>query len=158
VLALAFVFAAPLAVPGWPELFPELSFYGRHLDEPVVEKGDKPAVYSQSARYTWEGRAFDVITVTLARDSKFKDQYSAERMKQMDVQRLEIDKKPAYLWDPMAGDPGKRSRRLVVVLADDKVLLIEQLGHRGALADVAKMFDLDKVTKALDNPPPVKQK
>ena len=140
---------------GWPELFPELGNFSRTVDAPKVAKGEKPGAYSQAVTYEWTGGRFEVITVTLARAPAFKDKYAAEAMKNEKAEKLEVSKKPAYLWDRMkADDLEKVNRRLVVILADDKVLTIEQRGFGLDLVDVAKKLDFDKVAKALENPPP----
>ena len=69
-----------------------------------------------------------------------------------------MNKKRAYLWDRMkAADLEKVNRRLVVVLADDKVLVIEQRGFGLELPEVAKKLDFDKAVKALESPPPAKK-
>jgi hypothetical protein len=139
---------------GWPELFPALGNFSRTVTPPMAAKGEKPATYSQAATYEWTGGRFEVITVTLARDPKFKDKYSAEAMKKEKAEKLEINKKTAYLWDRMkADDLDKVNRRLVVLLADDKVMEIAQRGGGLELADVAKKLDFDKVVKAMDAPP-----
>lgn len=152
VLALSSLAAAP--GKGWEPLFPELQNFDRKVGVPSIDKGDKPAKYGQSVVYEWMGGRFEVLTITLARDPKFKDQYSAEAMKKEKAEKLEVNKKTAYLWDRMkADDLDKVNRRLVVVLADDKVLEITQRGSGLELADVAKQLDFEKAAKALDAPP-----
>lgn len=147
--------AADEKVGGWPELFPELGNFSRKVEVPKVAKGDKPAVYSQSVEYEWMGGRFEVLTVALARDAKFKEQYSAEAMKKEKAEKLEVNKKPAYFWDRMKPEELEQvNRKLVVVLADDKVLIVEQRGFGLELPEVAKKLDFDKVMKALENPPP----
>src|SRR5438105_979146 len=126
---LGFVIAAPDSPGGWPELFPELTNYTRKFEPLVVAKGEKPETYSQSAKYDWNGGRFETITVTLARDPAFKEKYSAEAVKKgkLAAEVLEINKKPAYLWSPDEGDGiQKVKRQLVIVLADDKILMLEQ--------------------------------
>ncbi len=147
----------PTADPkGWDALFPTLGNFDRKVSAPKVEKGDKPTVYSQSTTYEWLGGRFEILTIMIARDPKFKVQYSAEAMKKEKPapESLEVNKKRAYLWDRMkADDLDKVNRKLVVVLADDKVLIIEQRGAGLELPDVAKKLDFDKVIKALESPP-----
>lgn len=144
---------------GWDTLYPELGNFSCKLETPKIAKGDKPAVYSQSAVYEWLGGRFEILTITLARDPKFKEQYSADAMKKEKAEKLEVNKKTAYKWDRMkAEELDKVNCKLVVLLADDKVLIIEQRGGGLELPEVAKKFDFDKVTKALDDPPPAKQK
>ena len=158
-LTLTIPVCAPADAPGgWDELFPTLGNFGRKVEAPKVAKGEKPTVYSQSVVYEWMGGRFEILTITLARDPAFKDKYSAEAMKKEKVEKLEANKRPAYLWDRMkADDLDKVNRRLVVVLADDKVLMIEQRGGGLDLDEVAKKLDFDKVTKALEVPPPAKK-
>lgn len=139
---------------GWPDLFPKLGNFSRKVMVPVIEKGAKPTVYSQSVEYEWLGGRFEVLTITVARDAKFKDVYSAEAMKR--AKSLEVNKRRAYLWDrEKAEDLEKVNRRLVVVLADDRIVMIEQRGGGLELDDVARKMDLDKVAEALQSPPPV---
>ena len=147
------------APKGWDDLFPELGNFGREVGPPKVAKGEKPTVYSQTATYTWMGGRFEVLTVTLARDPAFKEKYSAAAMKKEKAEKLDVNKKSAYLWDRMKADDLEAvNRRLVVVLADDKVLVVEQRGAGLELPDVAKKLDFDKVIKALESPPPAEQK
>ncbi len=143
---------------GWDELFPSLPNFGRKVEVPKVEKGEKPTAYSQSANYDWMGGRFEAFTITLARDPQFKTQYAADAMKKEKVETLEVNKKTAYLWDLKPAKFNDLSRRLVVALADDKILIVEQRGHGLDVADVAKKLDFDKVLKALENPPTVKAK
>lgn len=146
---------------GWPELFPALGNFDRKMSAPNVEKGDKPTTYSQAATYEWMGGRIEVITITLARDPKFKQTYAADTLKagKPAPEELTVNKKRAYLWD--RGKPDELevvNRRLVVVLADDKALVIEQRGFGLELPDVAKTLDFDKVVKALESPPPTAKK
>jgi hypothetical protein len=139
---------------GYAVVFPALGNFSRKVEAPKVAKGDKPEVYSQSAVYEWMGGRLEVLTITLARDAKFKEQYSAEAMKKEKAEKLEVNKRPAYFWDRMKADElEKVNCKLVVVLADDKVLVIEQRGAGLELPDVAKKLDFDKVIKALETPP-----
>jgi hypothetical protein len=139
---------------GWDDLFPALRNFGRKVEAPKVAKGDKPTAYNQSATYEWMGGRFEVITITLARDPAFKTKYSAEAMKKQKAEKLDVNKKPAYLTDRMkADDLQKVNRRLVVVLADDKALIVEQRGAGLDLADVARKLDFEKVQKSLGSPP-----
>ena len=86
------------------ELFPSLGNFGRKVETPKVEKGEKPTAYSQSVDYEWMGGRFAVLTTTLARDPKFKDKYSTEEMKKETVKKVEVNKKTAYLWDRMKAE------------------------------------------------------
>jgi hypothetical protein len=154
-ILLGLVLAAPGDNPGWPDLFPSLGNFGRKITAPVVAQ-EKPNVYSQMATYDWLGGRFEVITITIARDPAFKDRYADEAMKKADPApvALQVNGKRAYLWDRMKADElQKVNRRLVVVLADDKILLLEQRGAGLDLAGVAKKLDFEKVVKALESPP-----
>jgi hypothetical protein len=160
--ALSLFAAAAADTPGgWPDLFPELGNFSREVSPPVVAKGEKPAAWSQTAKYEWTGGRFEVITVTVARDPGFKEKYAADAVKKTKPapEAVEVNKKRAYLWDLGPADAlDKVSRRLVVVLADDTVLMVEQKGGGLELAEVAKKLDFDKVVKALASPPPAAKK
>jgi hypothetical protein len=144
---------------GWDELYPELGNFSRKVESPKIAKGEKPTVYSQSTVYEWLGGRFEVLTITLARDPAFKEKYSAEAMKKEKAEKIEVNKKIAYFWDRMKADElEKVNAKLVVILAADKILMIEQRGAGLELPEVAKKLDFDKVLKALDNPPQAKQK
>ncbi len=144
---------------GWDTLFPSLGNFGRKVEAPKVEKGEKPTTYSQSVEYEWMGGRFEVLTITLARDPKFKEKYSAEAMKKEKVEKVDVNKKTAYLWDRMKAEKlDEVNRLLVVVLADDTILMIEQRGAGLELDEVAKKLDFGKVLKAFESPPPAKPK
>jgi hypothetical protein len=141
---------------GWPDLFPTLGNFDRKVAAPVVARGEKPAVYSQATTYEWLGGRFEVITITLARDPAFKKKYAAATIQQTKPipEVLKLNEKTAYLWDYMKPEElEKVNRRLVVVLADDRVIVIEQRGAGLELPDVAKKLDFAKVVKALESPP-----
>jgi hypothetical protein len=144
---------------GWPELFPKLGNYGLKVEAPKAGAGEKPKVYSQSGRYDWLGGRYEVVTITVARDPAFKEKYSAEAMAKEKKEKNEINKRATYLWTfSREKDIQKVTNRLVVVLAEDKVITIEQVGSGLNVAEVAKKLDFDKITKALDEPPPAKPK
>lgn len=142
---------------GWPDLFPALGNFGRTVAAPVVAKGDKPEAYSQAATYEWMGGRFEILTITIARDPAFKEKYAADAVKKAKPapEAVEVNKKRAYLWDKLAGENDLKNvnKRLVVVLADDKVLTVEQVGFGLELDEVAKKLDFDKVAKALESAP-----
>jgi len=160
-LTLAISAAADDKPGGWPDLFPELGNFSRTVAAPVVAKGDKPEAYSQKTTYEWLGGRFEILKITVARDPKFKDMYSANAVKLMKLQptQLEVNKKRALLWEKLAepDDLKNVSKRLVVVLADDKMLMVEQVGFGLELDEVAKKLDFEKVVKALESPPPAKK-
>lgn len=156
-LALALLVATADDPGGWPELFPALPNFDRKVAAPVVAKGDKPETYSQATTYEWMGGRFEVLTITLALDPAFKTQYADDAVKKLKPapEAVEVNKKRAYLSDRMKADElDKVNRTLVVVLADDKILKIEQRGGGLDLADVAKKLDFEKVVKALESAPP----
>jgi len=157
-----FALAAADSPGGWPELFPALGNFDRKVNAPVVAKGDKPTVYSQSARYEWLGGRFEILTITLARDAAFKEKYAPAAVKgaKPAAKEIEVGKKRALLWENLAGpdDLKNVNKRLVVILADDRVLTVEQVGFGLELEEVAKKLDFEKVVKALDTAPPVAKK
>jgi hypothetical protein len=159
---LPLLLAAPIEdVGGWPALFPQLGNFSFKLSAPVVNKDEKPTVYSQTARYGWLGGRYEEITITLTRNPKVKDVFSTDGLKLIvpAPETLEVNKKSAYSWKSTeGGDFQKMSRRLVVVLADDKALILEQYGRGLDLAEVAKKLDFEKVVKELDSPPPAAPK
>src|SRR5262245_44733948 len=117
--------------PAWAGVFPDLGvMYSATYDKPVVAKGDKPKEYRQKATYTWTGGRIAEITVTLARDPAFKQTYSEKALKKekSPPKSVKINKKAAWQWEfPVAADkPDQVARRLVVLLADDKAIIIEQ--------------------------------
>jgi hypothetical protein len=142
---------------GWPDLFPALGNFERKVAAPVVAKGEKPEVYSQAARYDWLGNRFEILTITIARDPAFREKYAADALKKGKPApaAIEVNKKRAYVWDKLAGENDLKNvnKRLVVLLADDKIVMVEQVGFGLELDEVAKKLDFDKVAKALDMPP-----
>jgi hypothetical protein len=142
--------------PAWPDVFVKMSpMYRVTYDRPIVAVGEKPEVYSQKATYDWTGGRLEAIYITLARDPAFKDKYSSEAiMKQKNAPMpLDINKKKAWLWTYGPEDKSKVGKRLVVVLEDDKVIIIEQLGFGASLEKLAGEFDFAKVAKALAKAP-----
>lgn len=146
---------------GWTDLFPALGNFDRKVNGPVVAKGDKPEVYSQSTRYEWMGGRFEILTITITRDAKFKETYAAEAVKKSKPapKEVEVNKKRTLLWEDLAkpDDLVNVNKRLVVILADDKILMVEQVGFGLELEEVAKKLDFEKVVKALESPPASKK-
>src|SRR5271155_1141093 len=64
----------PLA--GWLGIFPSLGGYARTFKAAVVEDDKNGPVYSQTVEYAWMGGADRHLTITVARDAKFKKLYS----------------------------------------------------------------------------------
>jgi hypothetical protein len=142
---------------GWFKVFPELTGYQRSFLAPVVKSKQ---VYQQTARYLWTGGAVKLLEVTLARDPVFKKQYAADTLKKQAnaPQEVKVGKRAAWLWnlEKEAGtDPNKVRTRLVLPLAEDKVIVFEAKG-RGpweALTGLAEKFDQAAVEKALGKAP-----
>jgi hypothetical protein len=147
-------FADDKSDAGWDKCFIDLKNYSRTFQKPV--KGDKADVYQQTARYDWSGGRLEQIDITLARDPAFKEKYSADAMKdeKNPPKEIEINKKKAWFWDRAEqAKPGEVTRTLVVLLTDDKAIIIKQKGDGARIVDIAKMFDFDNVEKALANSP-----
>lgn len=141
--------------PAWPNVFIELEMFGVRYWPPKVSADGK--IYSQTARYEWLGGRYEVLEITLLCDPAIKQRYSPENLKKEKIvpAELEINKKMAFEWK-FEVDPGKidaLARRLVVVLADDKAIIIHQHGGGLTLEEVARKFDFGKVEKALGQPP-----
>jgi hypothetical protein len=145
--------------PGWPDAFPKLDNYAVQYDAPVVKRDAKNPVYSQTAHYVWTGGASREFHVTLARDAAFKTLYSEEEVKKGKPapEKIEIGKHPAWLWKFELNRKDERplDSKIVVLLGDDRVLVIEQrgLGPFEPVEKVAERFDLRKIKAALDQPP-----
>lgn len=164
---LAVLLAAPAArpqqakeqEPGWADLFAKLGNYERKLEPLVLKRDAKNPVYSQTAHYLWLGGADRHYDVTVARDSAFKTLYSEEEVKKGTPapEKIEVGKYPAWLWKYQADRKEVRplQARLVVLLGDDRVLVIEQrgLGPFESIQSIAEKFDLKKIKAALDQPP-----
>lgn len=139
---------------GWYGILPHFpAQYIIRFKVPVVEAGEKPTRYHQTILYEWSGNRFEVYTVTVARDSSFKDTYSAENLRKQNYEENRLDKKhTAWLWK----DSKRVPRKMVIPLGEDRALLANVEGMVGVhlgLLDLAKAFDLERVTKALDHPP-----
>jgi len=143
--------------PAWPDSFIQLDGYAATYDPPVVAKGAKPAAYRQKAIYTWTGGRYEVVEITLARDPAFKKRYAPAALKKekRPPKRLQINKKDAWQFDfpRQQGKVDQVVLRLVVLLAADKAIILEQKGFGANLQEVAKKFDFAKVEKALARPP-----
>ncbi len=151
----AATFAEDEPVADWDKVFIEISHYARTMQKPV--KGDSADVYQQTAHYDWSGGRFEQIDITLARNPEFKKKYSAEAMKaEKDPPKdIEINNKKAWLWERKSetGKFDEITHRLIVILSNDKAIIIEQKGEGAKVVDLAKSFDFDKVEKALATPP-----
>ncbi len=129
--------------------------YTTKVQKAEVGKGEKPESYSQSCTYTATDPNLpaETLTVTLARDPAFKEKYAADALKREKTppKELKVAKHQAYLWDL-----GDNKKRLVVVLADDKVVVAEQTGTGQDLPKWAAKWKLTGIEKLLDTPPAVK--
>jgi hypothetical protein len=147
-------FADDEPAPGLDKVFIEVNHYNRTLQKPI--RGDSAEVYQQTARYDWSGGRFEQIDITLARNPEFKKKYSADAMKaeKDPPKETEINKKKAWIWERKSesGKFDEVTHRLVVLLSDDKAIIIEQKGQGAKVVELAKSFDFDKVEKALAGP------
>ncbi|HYT88251.1 MAG TPA: hypothetical protein VEL76_05995 [Gemmataceae bacterium] len=146
----------PLA--GWLGVFPELLGYQRTFTAPTVS-ADK-TVYRQMVKYEWTGGAARLLKVTLARDPAFKERYNTATLAKdpLAPAKVMIGDRTGYLWKlRKEGDKDVWSveARLVVPLAADRALILEAKGPGPwpPLATLATRFDLQKIGKALANPP-----
>jgi hypothetical protein len=141
--------------PGWPGLLVERPNYSIRFEKPVI--GEKADIYQQKAMYDWNGGRIDQLDVTLVRDPAIKIKYSAETMKKEKVQPSgqAINGKQTWHWiaDPTATPREAVTSKLVVVLSDDKAMILEQKYHTEDLPKLVKIFDFAKIEKALANPP-----
>jgi hypothetical protein len=141
--------AAQDVLAGWFGVFPELPGYQRTFQSPMIAADKKS--YRQAVRYEGTGGRIEQIEVILTRDPALKDRFTAEALKKEErpPKEVKVGAKSAWLWLGADGSP----RRLVVPLADDKML--ELLGS-GMIADLLKpadAWDLPRATAALDMPP-----
>ena len=153
-VALPAVAADPKA-KDYGTLFPAIGgTYDTKIQKPEVGKGDPPDTYSQTCTYTWTGGRIESITVTFARDPAFKEKYSAEAIKKEKTppKEVKVGKKKVYLWEL----PDEKGGRLVVVLGDDKAVIVEQTGSGQDLVKWAAKWKVDAMEKALDTPPATK--
>ena len=142
----------PAVGAGWLGVFPSLPGYQRTYKQPVVNK-DK-GVYQQAVEYQWMGNDFRVATATLARDPEFKKAHAAETLKLAGAKEIKIGKKDA--WIIPNGKKGAEARdKIIVPLGEDKALIVEGIGasHKAFPTELAGLFDLEKVTAALEQPP-----
>jgi hypothetical protein len=148
---------------GWFGVFAELPGYQRSFQAPVVAEGKKAEAYRQTATYEWTGSARKTLEVTLARDPAFRQKYAAETLNKepRPPRRVSVGKFHGWFWnlDTEAGKmPDRVSRRLVVPLAEDRILLLEAKGpgpweKKENLTDLAGRFDLPRLANALAAPP-----
>ena len=152
--ALAFG-ADPEPQAGWFGVFPRgpTNYDLRYL-QPVVAAGKEPAAYRQEVQYDWLGNDFRQAKATLARDPEFKTKYTPDALKKQGAIEVVVGKKSGWLLPARGADIGQQ-RDLIVLLADDKALIVTGVGHFGdqEMIRLAEMFDQDKVTDALAKPP-----
>lgn len=150
--------ANPGPLAGWLGLFPQMDGYQRTFTAPVVtaDKDKKPVAYRQTVKYEWTGGDIRLFEVTLARDPAFKQKYAAETLRKepKPPSEVKVGKRTAWLWQDDKAKPGAVANRLVVPLAEDKALIVEdKSGRKEILLDLAERLDLAKMTAALDAPP-----
>jgi len=145
---------------GWLGVFPELTGYQRTFTAPVVmtDKDKKPIAYRQTAKYEWTGGDIRLFEVTLARDPAFKQKYAAENLRKeaKAPKEVRVGKLTGWLWqfEPDKTKPDAIANRLVVPLAEDKVLIVEdKFGKQEIMLGLLEQFDLAGITKALEAPP-----
>jgi hypothetical protein len=146
---------------GWKGIFPDMGSYSRMFQPAVVEGDKKNPIYRQSADYVWTGGADRHYTITVARDANYKKIYSDEEVQKSKpaAEKVQVGKHKAWLWkyELNRKDVRPLRSRLVVLLGDDRILIVEQkgLGPFGGddAVKTAELFDLAKVKAALDNPP-----
>lgn len=136
--------SAPLA--GWLGAFPEIPNYQRTFLEPVVAKDKPPTAYRQAARYEWTGGRLEIIEATLARDPAFKEKHAAGALRKQSPapKEVKVGKRTAWLWEP---------NKILVILGEDKALILERKGGGEEMVKMAGHFDLDRLEKALAGPP-----
>jgi len=143
------------AEPGLDKLFIELKNYSRTVQEP--QKDSTSGIYQQTAVFDWSGGRFEKIEITLARNPKFKEQFSTDTVKgqKNPPKEVEVNKKKGWLWENKeeSSKVDRITYRLAVVLSDDKIILIEQKGTGANLVELAKKFDFEKVEQALADAP-----
>jgi hypothetical protein len=146
---------------GWPGIFLAMSGYQRSFLPPVVEGDKKNPIYRQTAKYEWTGGAIRLLEATVARDPAFKQRYSAEETgkDKLPPKVLQVADHRALLWimdGKDAKEPWPLRARLVVILEDDRVLILEFKGRGpwpGKWEAFADKFDLKKIKAALEQPP-----
>ena len=142
---------------GWPNLLMPRQGYELIFEKPIVEPGENPKVYQQKARYVWTGGRLDELDVTFLRDPGVAKKYSTEAMKQEKEMPSgeQIRGKQTWLWlaDPTLPKPAPITSRLVIVLAPDKAVILEQKHFSLDLKQIARELDFGKIEKALESPP-----
>jgi hypothetical protein len=130
--------------PGWPGAFPDITNYQRTMDAAEMTK-DKKA-YRQKANYLWLGGRLEDNYVTLARGHAYiKDVTGAALLKDAESPELiKLDGFTGWQW---------KDKKLVVMLANDRILVIEAKFEGNDLRAFAGKFPLKACAKALDHPP-----
>jgi hypothetical protein len=150
------------AEAGWPDVFPAaLTMYQQTFQAPVVEGDAKNPVYRQTALYDWTGNADRHLKVTVARNAEFKKTYSEEAVQksQPPGKKKEIGKYAAWEWKFERNDTKDTPplhERLVILLGDDRVVIIEESGlgpFGGDIRNLLEKMDLERISKALDKAP-----
>lgn len=133
----------PLA--GWYGVFPELTNYQRKFQPPVINLKNR-SIYSQTASYEWLGGRLETLQVTLARDPAFQTQYAPETIRKQEeaATAVQVRGKDGWLLN---------RNHLVVMLAEDKALIVRREGDGPDLTEVVQRFHLAAIEKALANAP-----
>jgi hypothetical protein len=150
----------PPPLAGWMGVFPEMSGYQRTFLAPVVNADPAKSVYRQTVKYEWTGGAIKRLEVTLARDPALQQLFSAEAVMKQPVKptQVKIGKHTGWLWKVERTDAKEDwplVARLVILLADDRILMLEARGQGPweELAQRAELFDLHRCAHTLDRPP-----
>jgi hypothetical protein len=164
-IALAFLLGLPATtsaqgpkkvLAGWYDIIPQVGYFtGTYYQPPEVAKNkDKELVYSQTVRYDAPTSAIRSFDFTLLRDPAIKKSYAPDVLQAMPDHPTEtkIGKYRAWKWQE--GKEG-RQRKLVVVLADDRAVIITSVPGSFAFfpMDQADKVDWEKIANALKNPP-----
>lgn len=129
---------------GWPGVFPDLPMYQRTFKQPEVSKDKK--TYRQKANYQWTGGRLEDNDVTLAKGQPYiKDYTGAALLKNAEPPgMIKVGDFTGWQW---------KDKKLVVMLGQDKILLVEAKFEGNDLLAFASKFPLKACAKALDNPP-----
>lgn len=123
----------------WPGVYPELNGYGCRYQAPALGK-DPTKVFRQTALYEWTGGDIRSLTVTIGRGPDF----AADAVRK--GERIEVGKRAAWVKDGM----------LTIPLGEDRAIQLKgggsDVGKQAAMT-FASQFPLERIAKALDNPP-----
>lgn len=132
---------------GWYDVIPNLGpLLQPMFGKPEVKETKDGAAYSQSAHYDMATGLQRSFRITVARDPGFKKQLDRDMLKGV-AEEQALGKRTLWSY--------KNGRKVVVPLAADKAVILETDPNSEPmpLVDYAKKLDLDRIAKALDNPP-----